>query len=163
MDIALSSYRNMERLGELGPDDIRFKARMFMHLSYMVNHRVLHASAIARTVFASATDAFVVRLPAYKDGKRSLYKKTETSTRATTTKYTPAAKKPTSGCYLCTATDHYSSDTKFHPLLADGTREKLTPQMKKAILERIDKSDISAAMKASEKENVRQYWSRLSL
>ena len=158
MDIALRVYKTMERLGELGPEEIRFKARMYIHLQHMSVHRVLHASAIANTVFADATNAFVARLPAYKKMKKDMYgglRKPPVDQNK--------LKQPVSGCYLCTATDHYSNDTRFHPLLPDGTREKVPEKMKKAILERIDKSNLAAAVKASEKEKVQSYWLQHSL
>ena len=148
----------MERMGELGPEEIRFKARMYLHLQHMSVHRVLHASAIANTVFADATNAFVARLPAYKKMKKDMYG----GVRKSPGDYTKL-KQPISGCYLCTATDHYSNDTRFHPLLPDGTREKVSEPMKKSIMERIDKSNLTAAVKAAEKEKVRSYWLQHSL
>ena len=155
MDVGLSVYRTWERLGELGVGNIRFKARMYLQLQYMSIHRVMHASAIAMTVFSDATDAFVARLPGFKGDKRSPY---------TATPYagypSSGQKTPLSGCYLCTATDHFASDTKFHPLKADGTHEKVSAEMKKAIMNRIDKSELSAAVKTAEKDRVRRWWSQ---
>ena len=164
MDVGIQTYSTMERMGELGVDDIRFKTRMYMHLQHMCTYRIMHASAIAMTVFSDATDAFVARLPNQSKFKTERYNssskpQTDRSSR------TPAdkTKPPVSGCYLCAATDHYSNDTRFHPLLPDGTREKLSSETKQAILERINKSDLSAAVKATERDNVRRYWSQHSL
>ena len=70
MDVGIRTYRKMNRLGELGPDDIRFKARMYLHLQYMCEHRVFHASAMAMTVFADATDPFVARIPGHSVAKK---------------------------------------------------------------------------------------------
>ena len=116
----------------------------------------MHASAIAMTVFSDATDAFVARLPGFKGEKRSPYTSAQKP-------YTPVQKTPVSGCYLCTTTDHFASDTKFHPLQADGTHKKLSAQMKKAIIDHIDKSELSAAVKTAEKDRVRRWWSQHSL
>ena len=77
-------------------------------------------------VFADATGAFVARLPSYKGSKKTPY-----GGGAKTTTPTPTQRMPISGCYLCEATDHFASDTRFHPLLPDGTHEKLSTQKNK--------------------------------
>ena len=172
MDIALRVYRTMERLGELGPGNVRFKARMYLHLQHMTTHRVLHASAIAMTVFSDATDSFVARLPGQQMAPRrapAAVRRAPAASSSTActpvskSASTPKAKKPLFGCYLCTATDHFANDTRFHPLLPDGTIPKLTAAQKRAIIDRIEASNLSAALKATEKENVRRYWSQHSL
>ena len=119
-------------------------------------HRIMHASAIAATVFSDATDAFVARLPNHKKLKTKSYG----GTPRTQTDKTHA---PVSGCYLCAASDHYASDTRFHPLLPDGSHEKLSAKTKQAIMDRIDNSDLSASLKAAERDKVKSYWSQHSL
>ena len=170
LDIALRTYMRMQRLGELGPNDIRFKAQMYMHLQYMSTHRVLHSGAIAATVYADAVDNFVARLPNHvkqqsytnnfngtKNGRTPV--RSETNGRGGK----KSGASPVSGCYLCPATDHYSNDTRFHPLLPDGTHEKLSDEQKSKILDRIDNAALSSSVKAAEKENVRRYWSQHKL
>ena len=167
MDIGLRTYRILERMDELGPDSIRFKAKMYLHLQYMCMHRVLHASAIADTVFMDAVDPFIVRLPGQSKFRRYRY---TTSPVSTPSPSGPTPRKPTfktvpplSGCYRCPATDHYANDTRFHPVLPDGTQEKVSDADKAAILKRVEKSDLSEAVKAAEKDKVRQYWAQHGL
>ena len=165
MDITLRVHRTMERLGKLGIDNIRFKARMYLQLQHMTNHRVIHPSALAMNVFANATDAFVARLPGHAVIARQPPAASSSSKCTPVSKSTAASKfkKPLFGCYLCTATDHFANDTRFHPLLPDGTLPKLTAEQKQAIINRIDASNLAASLKATEKENVRRYWSQHSL
>ena len=166
MDVGLRTYRTMDRLGELGPDDIRFKARMYLHLQYMCEHRVFHASAMAMTVFADATDPFVARIPGHSVAKkqRQYPSGAEKSRFAGGTRKPAVRTPPVSGCYKCPASDHYANDTRYHPVPLDGTKEKLSDETKAAILKRVDgKASLSEAAKEAEKEKVRQYWSQHEL
>ena len=180
MDVCLRTYRTMDRMNELGPGETRFKARMYLHLQYMCTHRIFHASAIAMTVFAEATDPFVARLRArpgyngrvgyngHRNGHAGAAAATSTTrtTSTTASSYRKTAVKntpPVSGCYKCPATDHYANDPRFHPLKSDGSHEKLSDETKAAIFNRIDVSTLSSAAKAEEKEKVRQYWSQHKL
>ena len=156
MDVGLRTYRTMERLDELGRGNILFKARMYLHLQCMSTYRIFHASAIAMTVFSDATDPFVARLPAQRGYKSRRYSPSSVTSADEGRK--PTARKevaPVSGCYKCRATDHYANDERFHPLKEDGSHEKIPEEEKTAILERIDKSSLSAALKSAEKEKVR--------
>ena len=65
--------------------------------------------------------------------------------------------QPTSGCYLCPATDHYCSDPKFNPKV-NGKHKPLTDAEKEAIIERIESSDLSRTLKNAELKGVRRYW-----
>ena len=164
MDVGLRTYRTMERLNELGTDNIRFKARMYLHLQCMSTYRVFHASAIAMTVFSDATDPFVARLPAQRGYKGRQHSPSPATSASEGRKYTPRKDvSPVSGCYKCAATDHYANDERFHPLREDGSHEKVPEEEKAAIMERIDKSTLSAALKAAEKEKVRRYWAQHKL
>ena len=160
MDICLRTHRNYKLMNALGQDEERFKARMYLHLQYACQNRVLHASAIAMTVFEDATDPFVARLPARTSGgggsktPRSKLR-SGSGTRQDDNHSTPM--QPTSGCYLCPATDHYCSDPKFHPKV-NGKHKPLTDAEKEAIIERIESSDLSRTLKNAELKSVRRYW-----
>ena len=166
-DITLRTYMRMERLSELGPDNIRFKVQMYMFLQYMSTHRVLHTGAIAATVYADAVNNFVAKIPKYartkQDGHGGAGSGTGGNKGFGGKKPPPKNGLPVSGCYLCTATDHYSNDTQFHPLLPDGSHEKLSNEKKTAILDRVDKSALSSAVKSAEKKKVQEYWSQHKL
>ena len=135
MDICLRAHRHYELIGSLGPDEIRFKARMFMHLQYACFARVVHSNAIAMTVFEDVTDPFVSRLPGHKPSARQQpnYKQNAPSgsPRDNST--------PSSGCYLCPATDHHCNDKRFHPLV-NGKHQPISDKKKEAILKRIESS-----------------------
>ena len=166
MDVCLRTHRTMERLGELGPDSIRFKARMYLHLQYMCTHRVFHASAIAMMVFADVADPFAAWLPARRGINRQRHVCAAAATSVVSSYRKPAVKivPPISGCYKCPAKDHYANDTRFHPLLPDGSQEKLSDETKAVMMRRIiDTSTLLAAVKAVEKDKVRQYWSQHKL
>ena len=67
-----------------------------------------------------------------------------------------------SGCYLCTAIDHYYNDRKFHPLV-NGKHKPLSDAEKEAIIERIESSNLSQAQIAAEKKSVKRYWAQHGL
>ena len=135
--------------------------------------RVVYTSASAMAVFKEATEVFMTRLPAsaFKDNspratvlttpeKPSFSSGNKTycgpATPPTSKKFT----SPKFGCYLCEKTDHYCSDRAFHPLNADGKHAPVSPATRKLILARIDKSDLSAELKAAEKSKVKDFWLR---
>ena len=66
---------------------------------------------------------------------------------------------PLTGCYLCPETDHWASDTAYHPTRPD----KLPKATKAAILARVDASQLSKAAKETEKEAIKAYWAQHSL
>ena len=161
MDIALRVHRTYDRMGTLGfPDSFRFKARMFLHMQHACMTRVVHASAIAMTVFEDATDPFCARLPEYSKAKAKVPFRPTTTAHAG--KEVRSETTPTSGCYLCPATDHYCSDRTHHPLV-NGKHKPLSDEIKEAILKRIESSSLSPTQKANEKKAVRRYWSQHSL
>ena len=163
MDICLRVHKNYDQMGVLGPENRRLKARLFLHLQHACMYRVVYANAIANTVFEDAVDPFVARLLGYQ-------KPTDTKYRSQPQHNAGGRRKggddedttPVSGCYLCTATDHYCSDPKYHPKI-NGRHAPVDPDMKKAILKRIDSSDLTADLKASEKKRVRKYWAQHEL
>ena len=162
MDICLQVQHNYQRTGRLGRDNIRLKARLFMHLQHACMYRVVYANAIADTVFDNATDPFCARLPGYVSPASSSLGSPPPlpkNRNAGAGKPVHNDATPVSGCYLCVATDHYSNDKRFHPLV-NGRHAPLSAEKKKAILDRIDASDLNASLKASEKRNVRRYWSQ---
>ena len=116
-------------------------------------------------MFKDAVDPFVARLPNQSKWRRQRYTggPEYNKTREVAKKPPAANVPPVSGCYRCTATDHYANDPKYHPVLPDGTQGKVSKEMKKAILERVEKSELSEAVKAAEKDRVRQYWSQRGL
>ena len=130
----------MLRRGTLGPGEIRFQVRMFLHLQYATNHCVLHTGAGAMRAFENAVDSFgVAKVPRFKSKARSLAMNPSSQHAAVSRKSTSASKKsstplkPLSGCWLCPAPDHYASDVKFHPKPADGKRTPLSADVKHAI------------------------------
>ena len=173
MDIAIRLHRHMTRLGTLGPSEMRFKARMFLHLQYATIRRVVFTSASAMAVFKEATEVFMTRLP------RSAFAQSTTTaspcsiagsaggrTTLSPAKCPPAARRPPafgmpqSGCYLCPATDHYCIDRTKHPLNANGKHAKVSAKTQTAILAHIDNSSMSAEWKTAEKARVRDFWAR---
>ena len=159
MDIALRVHRTYERMGTLGvPDSIRFRARMFLHLQHACMTRVVHASAIAMTVFEDATDPFCARLPEYSKPKKPV----RPASAPLACKDVREERAPMSGCYLCPATDHYCSDRTHHPLV-NGKHKPISEETKEAILKRIESSSLSSGQKANEKKAVRRYWSQHAL
>ena len=104
MDICLSVHRRYERLGTLGENDERFKARMYLHLQHAVQQRVCYANTVALTVFEDATDPFIARLPG-KAKPTPSPRKPGNKQQFGDSQYNKN-QSPTSGCYLCTATDH---------------------------------------------------------
>ena len=166
-DRAILLHRHMSLLKTLGPADIRFKARMYLHLQLATTNRVVYTSASAMSVFKEATEVFMARLP------RSLFvpEQPTSPTRAKQAhdKYAPSPAKPTlkneygmprSGCYLCAATDHYCSNRTFHPLDSNNKHKKVPQNVQQAIMARIDNSPSSTEWKAAEKKRVRDFWSR---
>ena len=163
MDICLRIQDVYSRTGQLGHDNSRLKARLFLHLQHCCMYRVVYANAIASTVFEDATDPFCARLPDYVKPVTQ-YTRPQPTT-ATSRKYDvtpPKDATPVSGCYLCTATDHYANDKIHHPMV-NGRHAPLSAEKKKAILKRIDDSDLTQSLKASEKTKVRRYWSQHEL
>ena len=160
MDICLRVHRNYDRMGTLGENEIRFKARMFLHLQYACQYRVVHANSIAMTVFEDATDPFCARLPA--SAKTSTTKRTPNKTRQASQPQQSDNSTPTFCCWLCPRDDHYCNNRKFHPLV-NGKYAPITEDTKEAILAKIESSPHSAALKAEEKKKVRRFWSQHSL
>ena len=163
----------MDRLGTLGPNESRFKARMFMHLQVATMRRVVYTSESAMAVFKEATEVFMTRLPrsafasaatsasparsARLPGNRSTASPSKSQSAAARS---PSFGMPQSGCYLCTATDHYCSDRTKHPLNQDGMHAKVPPKVQQKILARINNSTMSADWKKAEKQRVRDFWAR---
>ena len=167
MDIAIRLHRHMSRLGSLGPNETRFKARMYLHLQHATMRRVVFTSAAAMAVFKEATEVFLTRLP------RSVFsqspKPTQTPTKQEHDKYSQSPSrekgrssygKPRSGCWLCPATDHYCSDRTKHPTDAKGMHKPVSPANQKAIMQRIDSAQSSTDWKSAEKKRVRDFWAR---
>ena len=142
-------------MGNLGKNEIRFKARMFLHLQYACQYRVVHANAIAMTVFEDATDPFVSRLPGQS-------KAAATRSSFKCTPVTENNSSMSSGCWLCPAADHWCNDRRFHPLV-DGKHEPITNEVKEAILKRIETSDRSQSLKSAERKAAKRYWSQHGL
>lgn len=170
LDIAVKTHGQMQRRGTLGPNEIRFQVRMFLHLQYATNHKVLHTGSSAMRAFEAAVDTFgAAKIPGFKKKLRggggdgtgryaSVGYRTVTGSKKGT-----AGTKPLSGCYLCKAADHYASDEKFHPKPVDGKRPPLSADTKKAILDRVENSGLSASDVVAEKARVRKYWSQQGL
>ena len=166
MDIAIRLHRHMDRLGTLGSGAIRFKARMYLHLQLATTDRVVYTSASAMAVFKEATEVFMTRLP------RSVFKEDSPSASPRSKKpflddtaASPSVSKskygmPRSGCYLCAATDHYCNDRTRHPVDANGKYKKVSSEIQKAIMLRIDRGSNSTEWKTAEKKRVRDFWSR---
>ena len=167
MDIAVRTHGQMLRRGTLGPKEIRFQVRMYLHLQYATNYRVLHSGASAMRAFEAAVDTFgSTKVSSFRSAmKGASSDKGPLSGRKTVLvqRKNGGTPKPASGCYLCPASDHYASDQKFHPRPANGKRAPLSTETKKAIFDRVDASDLSAEEKHAEKSNVKKYWSQHSL
>ena len=185
MDIAIRTERNYTRMGIMGPNNVRFKAHMYMHLQYACLYRVVFVRANALSAFEQATDAFVSRLPASAFAAGAAAGRAGAAARhayggmrgnaarfhgSTDSKQSPQASSsrsfgkavPQAGCYLCAAADHYCNDDKFHPKV-DGKYPKVSKAMKAAILQRVRSSDADEATKAEREKNIKDFWSRHSL
>ena len=166
MDIAIRLHRHMDRLGTLGSNEIRFKARMFLHLQFATTERIVYTSASAMAVFREATEVFMTRLPqsAFVPQSPSGSPKLKKSFLDTLSPTTPATQQqygmPRSGCYLCASTDHYCNDKAYHQVGANGKYKKVTPDVQRAIMLRIDRSANSVEWKSAEKKRIRDFWSR---
>ena len=166
LDMAVKVHQQMVRRGTLGPEEIRFEVRMYLHLQYACNYGVMFTGASACRAFEMAVDSFgTAKVPRFRKlMKRSSDGRSGARGAGRGGGYkTPVTAKPASGCYLCPASDHYANDPKFHPLPADGKRAPISPDKKKAILARIDNSSLSVEEKTAEKAQVRKYWSQHSL
>ena len=167
MDIAVKTHWQMSRRGTLGPSEIRFKVRMYLHLQYATNYKVLHTGAGAMRAFEASVDTFgMAKVPSFRRLLRG-GGKTQPSFAAgrgggPKTPKKPSPTAPTSGCWRCSASDHYASDKKFHPTSADDS-PPLTAETKKAIMDRIESSSLSSSDKESERTRVQKYWSQHSL
>ena len=167
LDIAVRVHMQMSRRGTLGTDEIRFKVRMFMHLQYATNYRVLHVGGPAMRAFEAAVDTFgAARVPRFRATKKDPDRKFHRSARfcepVDDTSGVQLGRQAT-GCYLCPATDHYASNLKFHPRDANGKRKPVSSEDKKGIMARIDAADRTAEEKAFERTQVKQYWVRHGL
>ena len=167
LDIAVRVHMQMSRRGTLGNNEIRFKIRMFMHLQYATNYRVLHVGGPAMRAFEAAVDTFgASRVPQFRNLKNKNERKFPRTARFCAEVDDSSAVqigRPATGCYLCPATDHYASNLKFHPRDANGKRKKVSPEDKKAIMARIETADRTPEEKAFEKTQVKQYWVRHAL
>ena len=173
MDIAIRIHRHMSRLGTLGPDEIRFKARMYLHLQFATVARVVYTSASAMAVFKEATEVFLTRLPAsVRSGSAVTPSKSPARSPAsaaapgTPRACVPASprknawSKPKWGCYLCGGMDHYASDRSKHPCERGAKHAKVPEAIKKQLLARIDASKFAEKVKDEEKKKLREFWSR---
>ena len=166
-DSAAPSYGS---IGSLGLGEMRFKARMFLHLQNATMKRVVHTSAFAMTVFKEATEVFMTRLPrsAFTDALTpSRRKKFDADEKSQASACTPVKLSkareygmPKSGCYLCADTDHYCSDRSKHPLNAEGKHRQPSAEVKRAIMRRIDNATASTGWKLAEKKRVREFWTK---
>ena len=162
IDIAVRVHLQMSRRGTLGAGEIRFKVRMYMHLQYATNYRVLHTGGPAMRAFAAAVDTFgVSKVPRFRIGHDTFVRPTGSKTGGSKSfKSTNDAQvvRPPTGCWKCPAPDHWANDPKFHPRSADGKRAPVSQADKTAILARIEASQRSAEEKLAEKQQVQQYW-----
>ena len=170
LDIAVRTHGQMVRRGTLGVNEIRFQVRMYLHLQYATNHKVLHTGAGAMRAYEAAVDTFgVAKVPRFRrkargtggDSAGSGYSGSKFGSGAK--KGGSGAKQPASGCWLCPASDHYASDQQFHPRPADGKRAPLSADKKKAIIARVDASSLTADEKKAEKAAMTKYWAQHSL
>ena len=166
LDIAVRTHSQMLRRGSLGPNELRFKVRMYLHLQYATNYRVLHTGAGAMRAFEAAVDTFgVAKVPRFRV-KMAGGTPRRTPQATGDRNATPFKRNVVSsftGCWLCPAADHMANDPKFHPKSADGKRSPLSADTKQAIFDRIDASSNSAELKHAEKTQVKKYWSQHSL
>ena len=176
LDIALRVERQYRRMGTMGPNDIRYKAHMYLHLMYACLYRLVFVRANALSAFERATDAFVSRLPASAfvasvSGQQraeamarrkvaSSHNHTVTSSVASTG--ASSYVMPQAGCYLCPAADHYCNNELFHPKV-NGQYPKVPKATKAAILKRVRESGHDAATKAEQEKTIKDFWSRHSL
>ena len=164
VDIAIRLHRHMTRLGTLGQNEVRFKARMFLHLQVATMKRVVYTGASAMAVFKEATEVFMTRLPnssvatpsagAVSRAKKESHDKYQAGSPK------KSFAKPKSGCWLCVSADHYCSDRTHHPLDAAGNHKMPSAQVKKAILQRVENSPHPVDWKEAEKKRVKDFWSR---
>ena len=67
LDTTVRTHSQMMRRGSLGPNELRFKVRMYLHLQYATNYRVLHIGAGAMRAFEAAVDTFgAAKVPRFK-------------------------------------------------------------------------------------------------
>ena len=157
VDIAVRTERNYRRMGTMGPNDVRFKAHMYLHLQYACIHRMVFVRARVLAAFELATDPFVARLPASAVKTSRTFGKSQSSTSArqqTTTS--------TTFCYLCGSTSHLCNDEGVHPK-ENGEYAKLSQQEKDKVLECIQQTDVPSTTKTSFTKKVKDFWSRHSL
>ena len=176
LDIALRIEREYRRMGMMGPNDVRYKAHMYLHLQYASLHRLVFVRANALSAFERATDAFVSRLPAsaftealtgQQRSQVALRRKATTARRHTGPSPSSTARVsnfavPQAGCYLCPAADHYCNDERFHQKV-NGQYPKVTKAMKAVILRRVRESDVDDETKAEREKTIKDFWSRHSL
>ena len=168
LDIAVRTHGQMVRRGTLGVNEIRFQVRMYLHLQYATNYKVLHTGASAMRAYEAAVDTFgAAKVPKFRRKSRGVggdgagYSGNKFGSGGK--KGGSGLKQPVSGCWLCPASDHYASDPQFHPRPADGKRAPLSAEKKKAIVARVDASSLTADEKKAEKASMRKYWAQHSL
>ena len=168
-DIAVKTHMQMMRRGTLGVNEMRYKVRMYMHLQHATNSGILYTGQSAMRAFEAAVDVFgVAKVPRFLSARptslRQQFNPNAGKKRGAAHKQPEAtAAPPSTGCWLCPAADHYASDPKFHPRMADGKWPPVSTENKKAIFERIDASSLSAELKHAEKTQVKKYWAQHSL
>ena len=152
--MAVRVYNNMARRNTLGTDEFRFSVRMYMSLQLATNDLILHVGSAALRFLSDSVDEFIaLRIP---DSAQSTAK-----TTTSTAKSKP--RRVTSGCWLCPAEDHLAWDPKFHPRNSDGSRQPVSEENKKLILQRVQTKHTSAADKAKETADIKRYWSEFNL
>ena len=162
LDIAVRVHMQMSRRGSLGPNEMRFKVRMFMHLQYATNFGVLHVGGPAMRAFAAAVDTFgVANVPGFRlsrESKDQKYTRSQRKVNSGPVCEEVQVTKPMTGCFRCPLPGHYANDKKFHPYDADGKRPPITDEDKKGILARIEAADRTSEEKAYERAQVKRYW-----
>ena len=168
LDIIVRVHGEYELLGTLGVNNVRLRARTYLHLQHCSHYRVLYTSARAMTAFETAVDYMVARLPssAFEPPRRAFARSRGGAERGPAGSSPAASAKfgspSTSGCFLCPATDHYCNDARFHAKV-NGRYKKMSQADKDAILVRIRNSSKSTAAKAEETRKIRDFWSQHSL
>jgi hypothetical protein len=178
LDIALRVEREYRSMGVMGPNDVRYKAHMYLHLQYASLYRLVFIRANALSAFEKATDAFVSRLPAaafvtavtgQQRAAEMVRRKTVAAHRHTVQPSSSAGAGigprvvPQAGCYLCPAADHYCNNELFHPKV-NGRYERVPRATKALILKRVREStEYDAATKVEQEKTIKDFWSRHSL
>ena len=160
-EIATDEYEMMEMSGTLGPNEIRFKVRMYLHIQFMSDTLTLPVGPGAMTNFARATEKFGPRVPGWPidlTGDSPGKGVGASMPSACPTVSSSSKSTPKFGCWLCPSPDHYVSKAT-HPVMPTS----LSKQVKDTIIKRIQDYPCTQSEKEAGLKSLKAYWSRHKL